>query len=123
MTFHFIDFRELTFAILFFYVFFISQIYLSLWAALFHLLKIGLRLLFATNLTYQKAAVSVYVILILLGYLYKLRGVLFSKEETFNNHKLIKLQSDKKLQQRIGISILILLAINVVAIILRQYMN
>ena len=112
MTFQLTDFTELTIAILFFYVFFVSKIYLSLWAGLYQLTKLASHLIFATNSAYYKAAISVYVLLVLFGYLYKFRGVLLSNE-SFPK----KLPIDKKQQQKIGIAILVSLIINVIAVI------
>jgi len=118
MTFHLTDFTELTIAVLFIYVFFVSKIYLSLWAGLHQLIKLGTQLIFTSNTPYYKAVISVYVLLVLCGYLYKYRGVLLSNE-SFTK----KLPLDKKQQQKIGIAILLLLIINVIAVITNNKMN
>lgn len=111
MTLKLTDFTELTIAIVFFYVFFVSKIYLSLWACLYQLIKLGSKLILWSNAAYYKAVISVYVLLVLFGYLYKFRGVLLS------NEPIARKPLDKKQQQKIGIAILLLLIVNVVAVI------
>ena len=119
MTFSITEFRDLSFAFFFLYVFFVSKIYLALWGALFHLVRTGAILLFTSSASNYKIVISVYVVVVLIGYLYKFRTVLTSKEKSFDNNNWKTLSSDKKLQTRIGIASLILILINVIAIIFK----
>ncbi len=113
-------FQDLTFVVFFFYAFIDTKIYLALWAAIFHLITVSIKSFFVNDATIYKAVISAYVVIILAGYLYRFRGVLLSDKKTINNGKWAGLSVDKKRQRRIGIAILLLIAVNVAIIIYKR---
>lgn len=116
MNFTISEFRDITFVIFFLYIFYETKIYLAIWMAVFHLLSTGIKLFFSNNITIYKVTISVYVVAVLVGYLYKFRHVLSSKKKPVNNTKLKNLSTDKTKRLRIGIAILLLLIVNIAAI-------
>ncbi len=115
MSLSIIDFRELTFFLFLIYFYFETKIYVALWAALFHIIKAIMRLSLISTPIY-KAIIACYILMLLLGYLYKFRKVLFGKEVFINNTKLRNLSLDRVKKKKIIIAILLLLLINVIAI-------
>ncbi|MFH1674272.1 MAG: hypothetical protein ABIF87_12715 [Pseudomonadota bacterium] len=113
MTFTIKEFSLLTGVLFLLYTFFETKIYLALWVALFEALRIVLRFVSISPLNY-KIAISIYVVGLLVGYLYILRGVFLGQEKP-NNERLKSLSSDKVKQRRMGIAILLLLIINFAA--------
>jgi len=116
MKFTITEFRDITFAVFFIYVFFETKIYLAIWVGLFHVLNMTLKMFFFNNVSIYKVTISVYVIAVLAGYLYRFRNVLLGKEKPVNSNKWKNLSTDKIKQRRIGIAILLLIIINVAAI-------
>lgn len=115
MNFTLTEFRAITFAIFFIYVFIDSKIYLALWAALYHLVGLATKAICVNDALIYKTVIATYVIMVLAGYLYKFKGILLSNEEMFNNGKWRELSSDKNRQLRIGSAILLLIIVNVTA--------
>ncbi len=118
MNFTLDDFSNLTYVIFFVYIFIDTKIYLALWAALFHLIKVTSRSVFVTEMTIYKTIITVYVVSVLVGYLYKYRGLLQSRKKYSDYDKIDKVRSDKKRLRKMGTAILLLIIINITAILL-----
>ena len=86
--------------------------------ALFHLIKVTIQSVFAHEATIYKTIITIYVVSVLIGYLYKYRDVLQTHNMVSDNDKLAKVRFDKKGQRRIGMAILSLIIINITAILL-----
>jgi len=116
MNFTVFEFSDITLAVFFLYIFFETKIYLAIWVALFHLLRMTTKLFFFDNITIYKVTIFVYVIVVLVGYLYKFRNILSSKDKPVTSKGLETLKTDKNKQRRIGIAFLLLMLINAAAV-------
>lgn len=108
-------FRDLIFIVFFLYIFFETRVYLAIWVSLFHLLHMLIKSL-SFNITIYKGVIVLYILIVLCAYLYLFRNVLLGKEKPVSNKKLSSLSTDKAKQRRVGISILLLLIVNVAAV-------
>ncbi len=115
MNFTIAEFRDITFAVFFLYIFFETKIYLAIWASVFHLINIGIKITSDNTMIY-KTLIACYVVSVLVGYLYVFRNVLLGKETPVIDKRLENLKTDKIKQRRMGIAILLLLIINIAAI-------
>jgi len=108
----------ITIAIFSVYFFYETKIYLAFWNFVFQLLKITLKIASANTVIY-KTTLTVFIVALLFGYLYKFRNVLFFKKKPYTfNIKLLELRTDEKKRNRLAIAILALLVTNFVAAII-----
>jgi len=112
------EFRDITSAAFFIYIFIDAKIYFALWVALLYLIGVAIKAVPVSNTTLYKAVIATYIVIVLAGYLYKFRGVLLLNEKKYNGEQWEKMSSDKKRQRRIGIAILLLILINIAAMFL-----
>lgn len=115
MNFTITEFRDITFVVFFLYIFFETKIYLAIWASVFHLINMSVKIVSDNSTTY-KTVIASYVVFVLVGYLYVFRSVLSGKEKPDSDKRFDNLRTDKVKKQRIGIAILLLLIINIAAI-------
>lgn len=112
------DFSNLTYVVFFVYIFIDTKIYFALWAALFHLLKVMSESVFVIEMTMYKTVITVYVVSVLVGYLYKYRDLFQSRKKYSAYDKIGEVRSDKKRLRRMGTAILLLIIVNVTATLL-----
>jgi hypothetical protein len=106
------QFRDVTLALFLIYFLYETRSYLIFWVLLLSLLNMAMEM-FSFDATTCKITVSAYVVGVLVGYLYVFRNILLGREEALNNGKLIRVSSDKRKQQRIGVALLLLLIVNI----------
>jgi len=111
-------FRDLTFIVLFIYIFFETKIYLTIWVAILYLL-ITCTTLLSSNIMINKIIIASYVILVVAFYLFVFRNVLLGKEILNKNSNWNNISKDENKKRRLGIAALICLIINIAAIFFR----
>ncbi len=113
------EYTELIIFMFSIYVFSETKLYFFLWYSLFELLNC-LMSYFNLHVVIFKMVIVTYVIMVVLGYLYKFRYLLFKKitikEPMLDYKKLAILETDKNKRFRIGVSVIFFIITYIVGI-------